>query len=283
MHHLLTPLPLVVAGLMALPATAPAPVVQVPELSVHADPSGEVYVPIKYVTTVTEAEAVARVLDTPRPTEWMEPVRRCARRGRRRFCDGPRMVPVPHGEAAARAEALGLGTVQAVSRLMLARPEQAWIDAIGSKTHATMHFPVDHGRLGRGVGFVRRAEIRHRHHDGVDIGAEVGATVRAAEDAIVAYADNGIRGYGNLVVLLHPDGSSTYYAHLGAAYVFAGERVLRGQSIGEVGMTGLSYGPHLHFEWRIAGRPRNPVRRFEDIPPRRPIEAGEAPVLVAAR
>ena len=81
MHHLLTPLPLVVAGLVALPAAAPVPVVQVPELSVQADRSGDVYVPIKYFSTVTEAEAVAQHLDTERPTEWMEPVRRCARRG----------------------------------------------------------------------------------------------------------------------------------------------------------------------------------------------------------
>jgi murein DD-endopeptidase MepM/ murein hydrolase activator NlpD len=153
--------------------------------------------------------------------------------------------------------------MQTVSRLMNGRPEQAWIDAIGSESHETMHFPVDGGRVGRGVGFVRRAALRHRRHDGVDIGAAPGTPVRAVEDAIVAYADNGVSGYGNVVLLVHPDGSTTLYAHLTAAYVFAGERLARGQVLGEVGTTGLAYGPHLHFEWRVNGRPRNPVRRFD--------------------
>lgn len=258
MQHLLTPLPLVVASLLAIPVAAPASIVQVPEQTVHTDP-GEIYVPLEF-TPVVEATPN---LETSRPTEWMEPVRRCTRRGPRRFCDGPRMVPVPRGEAATRATELGLGTVQAVAQLMMGRPESAWLDAAPQKTHARMRFPIDGGRIGRGVGYVRRAELRHRRHQGVDIGAPVGTPVRAVEDGLVAYADNGLRGYGNLVVLLHADGSSTFYAHLEAAYVFAGQRVDRGQTVGEVGTTGLAYGPHLHFEWRVNGRARNPARRFE--------------------
>jgi murein DD-endopeptidase MepM/ murein hydrolase activator NlpD len=102
----------------------------------------------------------------------------------------------------------------------------------------------------------------------VDIVAEPGTRVRAANDGLVAYSDNGVRGMGNLLILVHPDGATTFYAHLRAAYVFAGEKVRRGEVIGEVGNTGLSRGPHLHFEWRRRGHPRDPARRFADRPQR---------------
>jgi murein DD-endopeptidase MepM/ murein hydrolase activator NlpD len=76
---------------------------------------------------------------------------------------------------------------------------------------------------------------------------------------LVAYADNGVSGYGNLVVIVHRDGSTTAYAHLKEAWVTAGQRVARGQTVGLLGNTGLSHGPHLHFEWRVGGRAQNPV------------------------
>ncbi len=277
MQHFIAPL--VLAGLLTFPS-APA-AIHVPEVTVEAAHRQDVYVPIKYVTTVVSAEPELS-LETPRPEEWMPRLRRCSRRGARRFCDGPRMVPVPHGEAAERAERLGLGTTRAVSQLMLGRPDPAWVDAVESKTHESMCFPVDGGRLGRGVGFVRRVELRHVRHDGVDIGAVPGTPVRAVEDAIVAYADNGVSGYGNLVALLHADGSTTFYAHLRASYVFAGQRLARGQVLGEVGSTGLSYAPHLHFEWRLNGHPRNPVPRFQEIPDPAPIERDGAVMLARA-
>lgn len=275
MPHLIAPL--VLAGLLALPGEAPT-AVRVPEVTVHTERAAEVYVPIKYAP-VEHAEPELS-LDTVRPTEWQPRIRRCARRGRRRFCDGPRMVPVPHGPAAERAERLGLGTPRAISQLMFGRPDPAWVEAISSKTHGSMHFPVDGGRIGRGVGYVRRTAIRHVRHDGVDIGAMPGAAVRSVEDGIVAYADNGLSGYGNLVVVVHPDGSITLYAHLRAAYVFAGQLVQRGQTIGELGNTGLSYGPHLHFEWRVNGRVRNPIPQFEEIPEPAPLD--ESAVALAS-
>lgn len=263
MQHFFGPL-LATALLGMQPSAAHPAVVRLPEVTVEASPHGEVYVPIKYVPVPSAEPELAGA--AVRPTEWMPKLRRCSHRGRRRFCDGPRMVPVPHGEAAARAERLGLGTVRVVSKVMLGSPEQAWIDEVGSKTHATMRFPVDGGHVGRGVGYVRRAELRHVRHQGVDILAMPGTTVRSVEDGLVLYADNGVSGYGNLVVVLHADGSTASYAHLSEAWVFAGQRVGRGQIVGALGNTGLSYGPHLHFEWRVRGHARNPLPRFEGIP-----------------
>jgi len=194
--------------------------------------------------------------------EWMPATTRCSRRGSRRFCDGPRRVPVPHGEAAQVAESLGLGTQQAGVKLWSGSPERAWVDAAGPASDSDAVWPIEGGRLGRGFGYVRKGALRRIRHDGLDIGARVGTIVRAAADGIVGYADNGLSGYGNIVILVHPDGSSSFYAHMRASYVFAGERVRGGDPIGEVGTTGITFGPHLHFEWHAHGRPRNPLPRF---------------------
>lgn len=196
---------------------------------------------------------------------WQEPLERCHVRGRR-FCDGPRRVPVPEPEARERAEALGLGTRSAGGWLLERPPPRHWVRAAAGARSQTLRWPVPGGVMGRGVGFVRRPRLRHVHHDGVDVGAPVGTLVEAANDGIVAYADNSLRGYGNLVAIVHGDGSVTLYAHLQAAYVTAGQLVGRGEKIGEVGATGLANGPHLHFEWRVEGAPADPVPAFRGGP-----------------
>ena len=221
---------------------------------------------LEQIESMADALALAGEADAGSETSerlLMEPVTRCGRRGARRFCDGTRRIPRPHGEAAQRAATLGLGSGHAVVQLMTHRPEAAWIDAAGAPSHDAPFFPVDGGRLGRGFGYVRHgADVENVRHDGLDIGARVGAVVRAVADGIVGYADNGLAGYGNLVIVVHGDGTTTVYAHLRAARVFAGERVKRGQPIGEVGVTGLTFGPHLHFEWHADGRPRNPMHKL---------------------
>ena len=71
-------------------------------------------------------------------------------------------------------------------------------------------------------------------------------------------------GYGNLLVLLHADGTTTHYAHCRAIYAAPGQLVMRGQAVAEVGATGLPIIPHLHFEWRRRGRPLDPLRWVEN-------------------
>jgi murein DD-endopeptidase MepM/ murein hydrolase activator NlpD len=121
---------------------------------------------------------------------------------------------------------------------------------------------VPSGHLGRGFGYTRDAPLRHVRHNGVDIGAPEGDPIVAARGGLVVYSDNGLTGMGNTVILLHRDGSSTLYAHCRAIHVFAGQYVERGQVIAEVGRTGFANAPHLHFEWRIRGRLRDPRRHF---------------------
>lgn len=86
-----------------------------------------------------------------------------------------------------------------------------------------------------------------RSHTGIDIGADMGADVCAADGGIVAYAAV-CGGYGNYIIIDHQNGFQTAYGHLSEILVSDGELVKQGQRIGKVGSTGNSTGPHLHFE-----------------------------------
>ena len=99
-----------------------------------------------------------------------------------------------------------------------------------------------------------------RLHAGIDMGAPIGTPVRAADGGTVLIA-GGARGYGTLLVIGHGDGLSTAYAHMSTISVSVGERVGRGQKVGEVGNEGNSTGPHLHFELRRDGEPVDPLSR----------------------
>ncbi len=100
-----------------------------------------------------------------------------------------------------------------------------------------------------------------RLHAGVDFGAPVGTIIHAAADGVVISARQ-MRGYGNVVIIDHGGGISTVYAHCSRFIVGSGQRVTRGQPIAAVGSTGLSTGPHLHFEVRVNGHPVNPLSRL---------------------
>jgi murein DD-endopeptidase MepM/ murein hydrolase activator NlpD len=107
---------------------------------------------------------------------------------------------------------------------------------------------------------VRRDPITgaSRMHTGVDLHAEYGKSVGASLAGTVVYA--GYRGgYGNLVILDHGRGISTFYAHMSSIAVAVGQRVGTGQTVGYVGSTGRSTGPHLHYEVRARGHALNPA------------------------
>src|SRR5947207_1850 len=103
---------------------------------------------------------------------------------------------------------------------------------------------------------------RWRTHEGTDYAASYGTPVRATADGIVTEAGrNG--GYGNLIEIRHANGIRTRYGHLSkfAKGLHVGQRVSQEQTIGYVGSTGLSTGPHLHYEFLVNGRPTNPQRK----------------------
>jgi murein DD-endopeptidase MepM/ murein hydrolase activator NlpD len=96
-------------------------------------------------------------------------------------------------------------------------------------------------------------------HSGVDISANVGSPVMAPADGIVTYADF-LGGYGRAVMVDHGHGISTRYGHLSSFAVTAGQYLHRGDTIGYVGLSGRSTGPHLHYEVRINDTPVNPYK-----------------------
>lgn len=115
------------------------------------------------------------------------------------------------------------------------------------------------GRLSSAFGWRNIAVNGNRFHAGVDIVANTGTPVAAARDGLVTRA--GWWGtYGNVVVLDHGDGSETRYAHLSRVSVAAGDAVRQGDVVGNVGSTGASTGPHLHFELRFDGRAVDPLQ-----------------------
>lgn len=106
------------------------------------------------------------------------------------------------------------------------------------------------------VGGGRRTQGIHGHN-AVDIGAPVGTPIYAAAEGrvILARSSGWNGGYGNYVIVSHPNGTQTLYAHCSRIFVSAGDRVQKGEQIGVVGSTGNSTGPHLHFEIRGATNP----------------------------
>jgi murein DD-endopeptidase MepM/ murein hydrolase activator NlpD len=93
-----------------------------------------------------------------------------------------------------------------------------------------------------------------RMHRGIDIAGPIGTPIVAASDGVVTYAEWNDGGYGYLVEITHPDGTETIYAHNSRILVQKGQKVAQGEQISEMGSTGFSTGPHLHFEIHPAGQ-----------------------------
>jgi murein DD-endopeptidase MepM/ murein hydrolase activator NlpD len=100
-------------------------------------------------------------------------------------------------------------------------------------------------------------------HEGLDIAAPLGSSVRASAEGVTAFA-GPLASFGNVVFLRHGHGFATLYAHLARGAVQTGQRVRRGQVIGAVGMTGRTTGPHLHYEVHLRGVPVNPLLYIVD-------------------
>lgn len=100
---------------------------------------------------------------------------------------------------------------------------------------------------------------RRRPHNGLDIDADNRSPIKAAASGVVIVS-GWMNGFGNTVVVDHGDGVSTLYAHCSVLLASEGQKVTMGDRIALVGSTGLSTGPHLHFEVRINGKPVNPRR-----------------------
>jgi murein DD-endopeptidase MepM/ murein hydrolase activator NlpD len=122
-----------------------------------------------------------------------------------------------------------------------------------SRTHTHISSP-----FGRRRNPITR---RYENHTGIDIPKPTGTRIYAAAGGVVRFS-GWMRGFGNTVIIDHCNGYSTLYAHNSLNIVQAGDEVATGQHIANAGSTGMSTGPHLHFEIRYNNVPRNPVNYF---------------------
>ncbi|MBU8547166.1 MULTISPECIES: M23 family metallopeptidase [Roseomonadaceae] len=174
---------------------------------------------------------------------------------------GPDGDLLGHGQLHYAAISLS-GRVMEVWRHATPDGEVDWYRADGRPLRGGfLRTPLDGARITSGFGMRRHPVLGYsRRHAGLDFGAPTGTPIYAAADGTVISA-KAERGYGRTVRLRHPGGVETVYAHMSrfTPGLRAGARVRQGAVIGRVGSTGMSTGPHLHYEIRMAGVPQNPA------------------------
>ncbi len=139
------------------------------------------------------------------------------------------------------------------------KAQTKFILGVSKKYIGNLDWPVTSTHISSPFGW-RNA----RFHEGIDIKADYGEKIRAANSGTVLFSSDGFSGYGNLLVIKSDDSVlMTMYGHAQKLLVVRGQRVMRGDFIGEVGSTGRSNGPHLHFEVRV----RNTAGRYIAVDP----------------
>jgi murein DD-endopeptidase MepM/ murein hydrolase activator NlpD len=133
---------------------------------------------------------------------------------------------------------------------------------IGDQGPKVWQMPVEAQRISSGFGKIRLDPTKPsgtRTHKGIDMTAPIGTPVHAARGGQVVRAEPSTGGFGNVVVIDHGGGIQSYYGHMSAILVKKGDVVETGKLVGEVGSTGRSSGPHLHFEVRKDGESIDPT------------------------
>jgi murein DD-endopeptidase MepM/ murein hydrolase activator NlpD len=171
--------------------------------------------------------------------------------------------PVPWNQGAGRvlaAEFVNGGKSYSSVWFSDASGKGAYFDLNGRSKHsAFLASPLAFSRITSGFSMRFHPILKEwKRHEGVDYGAPIGTPVHVVGDGVVAFAGQQ-NGYGNVIQIQHSDNRMTVYAHLSKIDVTRGEHVSQGEHIGDVGMTGWATGPHLHFEFRVAGVVKDPL------------------------
>lgn len=242
-NHLRPPYGLQVGQRLSLPH-APVPVTRVAETipagsAPPAVPAGRVEsAPLAPVSSAPVSSAPIASVPSPAPVVVAAPMAQAPAK-----TDPPAVPQVSEAPTAAQATALRrqMAEVEPASAPLPARAGRGFIWPVRGRVVS------DFGSKGGGL-----------HNDGINIAAAQGTPIRAAENGVVVYAGNELRGFGNLVLLRHADGWMTAYGHAEELTVQRGDEVRRGQVIGRVGATGNVTSPQIHFEIRRGSRPVNP-------------------------
>jgi len=173
----------------------------------------------------------------------------------------PPAVQPKHAEAPPAAAAQNLAVAESPHSARLASPAAPADEETALKKTETagkldaFRWPV-RGRVIAGFG----PKPNGLQNDGINVAVPEGTPIKAAEDGVVAYAGNELKGYGNLVLLRHSNGFVTAYAHASEILVKKGDVVKRGQPIAKSGQTGSVTSPQLHFEIRKGSTPVDPAQ-----------------------
>lgn len=173
----------------------------------------------------------------------------------------PRSAPAPRAAEKPAAAGRKYASIEPAGQIRVAR--EAPKDEVAEEkpalrgTKPAFRWPV-RGRVIAGFG----AKTNGERNDGINLAVPEGTAVRAAEDGIVAYAGNELKGYGNLILVRHTDGFVTAYAHASKIMVKRNDKVRRGQVIAKSGQTGNVTTPQLHFEIRKGSSPIDPMKHL---------------------
>ncbi len=166
----------------------------------------------------------------------------------------PRLQPPPPAPAPAPIK---VADAAPAARIATAGPQataEAGASGIANAGAPSFRWPV-RGRVITAFG----PRSNGQQSDGIDLAVPEGTAVRAAEDGVVAYAGNELKGYGNLILIRHANGFVTAYAHASEIMVKRNDTVRRGQVIAKSGQTGNVSSPELHFEIRKGSSPVDPT------------------------
>ena len=250
----------------AAPAAAPKPVAQVvtTPASSHYVNRGDTVASVAKANRITPAElARANKLS---PGAALKPGTKLIVPGSKSVAAAaPTPVAAAPVETVAAAPATKVAAVEPVQKVRLANatvaaPEVAAPEAPAKVAEATgalpsFRWPV-RGRVITGYG----AKTNGKSNDGINVAVPEGTPIKAAEDGVVAYSGNELKGYGNLVLVRHSNGYVTAYAHASELMVKRGETIKRGQTIAKSGQSGEVGSPQLHFEIRKGSSPVDPAQ-----------------------
>jgi murein DD-endopeptidase MepM/ murein hydrolase activator NlpD len=166
----------------------------------------------------------------------------------------PETAPVAKPQSAKVAKADAPPSANIVAPAADPLPETAPTGTTGNPS-VSLRWPV-RGKVIQGFG----PKTTGGQNDGINVAVPEGTPIKAAEDGVVAYAGNELKGYGNLVLVRHSNGFVTAYAHASELSVKKGETIKRGQVIGKAGSTGNVTSPQLHFEVRKGATPVDPAQ-----------------------
>jgi murein DD-endopeptidase MepM/ murein hydrolase activator NlpD len=176
---------------------------------------------------------------------------------------GQKLVLAEKSAAKTKRPVRTSATAQRKTPVIRRRPAASPPPAVARPPAATgkgFIWPV-RGRVISGFG----AKAKGLRNDGINIASRRGAPVVAAENGVVVYAGNELRGFGNLLLIKHSGGWVTAYAHTGKILVKRGARVAKGQKIATVGSTGSVKNPQLHFEMRRGRVARDPQKYLRGV------------------